>query len=322
MSLSSVPQHLKEWLVALFVKAINGVSKEEDRQDILDWLAQSRDVVGSEKSKKDKFLALYRLLDTRKTAKIALDGVVEAVKNYKQSNLPLAAKVALPVTLLATPILAGHGVGVAALGGAVGLPALLLLFLGTAGISAIIDSCLKSNEARAYLGEIAAFIVQDEVLRRASAAMQKAMRDQSMEASRFEMPEEEAMLRKKLCAMDPFDFERHVMSFFEASQMLAWVTKKSNDMGVDGFARHPDGVIVVQCKRYSPGKLVGSPAVQQFKGVIEENNALRGYLVTTSDFSEAARQSAGLTDKVILVAMDELVQWHITQPDLKGFMDS
>lgn len=315
MGIFSISNSLKLWIISLFIKAISGVSKEEDRKDVLDWLIRSRDVVGGDASKKEKFVELYRLLDTKKTAKIALHGVVEAVRNYKDANLPLAAKVAVPVTLLAAPFLGGHGVGVAALGGAIGLPALLLLFLGTAGITSIIDSCLKSNEARAHLGQIATFIVQDEVLRRASAAMQKAMRNHPQEATRFEMPEEEAALRKKLCTMDPFDFERHVMSFFEASNMLAWVTKKSNDLGVDGFARHPDGVIVVQCKRYAPGKLVGSPAVQQFKGVIEENNALRGYLVTTSGFSEAAADSAGKTDKVILVAMDELVRWHETLPN-------
>lgn len=71
------------------------------------------------------------------------------------------------------------------------------------------------------------------------------------------------------------------MSFFLAADKVAQATKKSNDMGGDGFARHPDGLIVVQCKRYGPANLVGRPAVQQFKGVIKENDALRGYLVTT-----------------------------------------
>lgn len=316
MGLFSATQHIKEWLVALFVKAINSVSKEEDRQDVLDWLVQSRDVVGSDNSKKDKFFELYRLLDTKKTAKFALNGVVEGVKNYKGSDLPLAVKISVPLTLLAAPFLGAQGVGVVALGGAVGLPALLLLFLGTAGISSIIDSCIKSKESRLYLSGIAAFIVQDEILRQASAAMQKAMRDQPLEAARCEMPKEEVELRQKLYSMDPFDFERHVMSFFEDSQMLAWVTKKSNDMGVDGFARHPEGLIVVQCKRYSLGKLIGSPAVQQFKGVIEENNALLGYLVTTSGFSTAAEQSASVSDKVKLVGMEDLIRWHVTQPNL------
>ena len=311
-------RHLKTWLVGLFVKAINGVSREEDRLDVLEWLAQSRDVVGGDGSRKEKFLELYRLLDTRKAARIALHGVVEGVRNYKQADMPLAVKLSVPVTLLAAPFVGAHGVGVAALGGAVGLPALLLLFLGTAGISAIIDACIKSKDVRAQIGSIALFIAEDEILRRASAAMQKAMRDQPLEATRFEVPAEDAALRERLHAMDPFDFERHVMSFFESAGMLSWATKKSNDLGVDGFARHPDGLIVVQCKRYSPGKLIGSPAVQQFKGVIEENDALRGYLVTTSGFSAAAGQSASCSQKVRLVDMDALVHWHDTQPDLAG----
>lgn len=316
MGLMSSSEHLKRWLIGLFVKTINGVSKEEDRLDVLEWLVQSREIVGGDGSRKEKFLGLYRLLDTRKAARIALHGVVEGVKNYKQADMPLAVKLSVPVTLLAAPFVGAHGVGVAALGGAVGLPALLLLFLGTAGISAIIDSCIKSKDVRAQIGSIALFIAQDEILRRTSAAMQKAMRDHPLEATRFEVPAEEIALRNRLHAMDPFDFERHVMSFFGSAGMLAWVTKKSNDMGVDGFARHPDGLIVVQCKRYSPGKLVGSPAVQQFKGVIEENDALRGYLITTSGFSTAAGQSADCSQKVRLVDMDALVQWHDTPPDL------
>jgi hypothetical protein len=34
------------------------------------------------------------------------------------------------------------------------------------------------------------------------------------------------------------------------------------------------------------------PTVRQFKGVIEEQNALRGYIITTSTFTEEAMESA------------------------------
>lgn len=104
------------------------------------------------------------------------------------------------------------------------------------------------------------------------------------------------------------------MSFFKAAGMIASVTKKSNDKGVDGIAKHPEGLIVVQCKRYAPENPVGSEKIQQFKGAIEETEAWRGYFVTTSRFTAAALESAELSDKLVLVEMNELVRWHQSCP--------
>lgn len=121
-------------------------------------------------------------------------------------------------------------------------------------------------------------------------------------------------LRQHLLEMDPFHFERHIMSFFEAAGFDSWTTRKSNDFGVDGFAKHRDGLLIVQCKRNAPANKVSRPVIQQFKGVVEEQNALRGYVVTTSTFTEEAIQSADLSDKLVLIDMTDLVQWHSTSP--------
>ncbi|WP_081581697.1 cobaltochelatase subunit CobN [Pararhodospirillum photometricum] len=56
----------------------------------------------------------------------------------------MSLKVAIPITAVATPVFWGQGVGVAAFGGAVGLPALLLVFLGSAGIGAILDDISRT----------------------------------------------------------------------------------------------------------------------------------------------------------------------------------
>jgi len=94
----------------------------------------------------------------------------------------------------------------------------------------------------------------------------------------------------------------------------AWATRKSNDFGVDGFAIHTEGLMIVQCKRNATENKVGRPTIQQFKGVIEEQSALRGYVVTTSTFTEEAMESAQLSDKLILIDMDSLVGWHAEAP--------
>jgi restriction system protein len=93
-----------------------------------------------------------------------------------------------------------------------------------------------------------------------------------------------------------------------------WATRKSNDFGVDGCAIHPEGLMIVQCKRNVTENKVGRPTIQQFKGVVEEQNALRGYVVTTSAFTEEAIESAQLSAKLILVDMDSLVRWHAEAP--------
>lgn len=58
--------------------------------------------------------------------------------------------------------------------------------------------------------------------------------------------------------------------------------------------------------------------VQQFKGVSEEQEAYHGFIVTTSSFNEEAIHSAAMTEKIVLIAMDDLVRWH-TEPPIFDF---
>ena len=108
---------------------------------------------------------------------------------------------------------------------------------------------MTSPEARTHIGEIIDIIIEDERLRQTSAQMKTAMKEQPMDPTRFAMPVEEMALRQYLLSMDPFNFEQHSMSFFHRAGLEAWATRKSNDFGVDGFAVHPDGLMIVQCKR-------------------------------------------------------------------------
>lgn len=306
---------LRQWLVQVFVQAIGKISKEEDRQDAIFWLAQSRDILASNRGKREKVAELYALINTKKTVSVVAGSVAEAVKNYKNADLPLSVKIAVPVTLLAVPFVGGQGAGIAALGSALGLPVLLLVFLGAAGISSILESVVTRKDALPYMMTVLEVIARDEVARRASADLKAAMRDEPVESRRAPMPDDEVRLREKLLCMDPFDFESHVVSFFKGEGIKAWVTKKSNDLGVDGFVDHPAGLFVIQCKRHSPSNPVGGPLVQQFKGVVEENGADRGYLVTTATFTKAAIESAAKSNKMVLIDMDRLVAWHMSSPN-------
>ncbi len=278
------------------------------------WLSQSRDVVASDASSIQKLKQLNALINSRATIAAIARSVSEAASNYRKSDLPLSMKIALPATLAAIPLVGGHAAGIAAFGGALGVPVLLLVFLGTAGITSIIEAVVTSPDARTHIAEIIDVIIEDERLRHTSAQMKAAMKEQPMDPTRFAMPAEEMALRQHLFSMDPYNFEQHSMSFFHRAGLEAWATKRSNDFGADGFAVHPDGLIVVQCKRNSPANKVGRPTIQQFKGVVEEQNAHLGYIITTSMFTEDAIASAALTSKIVLVAMDDLVRWHAEPP--------
>jgi restriction system protein len=311
----NVTNGVKAWLVGLFASTINHTTRPEDRVLAIHWLSQSRDIVASDASSFQKLKQLNALINSRATITAIAKRVSETASNYRKSNLPLSMKIALPATLAAIPFVGGHAAGIAAFGGALGVPVLLLVFLGAAGITSIIEAVVKTPDARTHIAEIIDIIIEDERLRRTSAQMKAAMKDQPMDPTRFSMPVEEMALRQYLLSMDPFDFEHHSMSFFQGAGFIrACVTPKSNDFGLDGWALHDDGLVVVQCKRNSTENKVGRPTIQQFKGVVEEQNAYRGYVITTSTFTEDAIASAALASKVVLVAMDDLVRWHAESP--------
>jgi hypothetical protein len=300
----------RNWFINLIVTAINSCSTEQDRLEIIAWLALVREILNdSALSTQQKATKIYTLMDSKKTVGVMFRSVEQAVENYKNADIPLAVKVAIPTTLAAATVVGGQGVGIAAFGTAIGLPVLLLIFIGAAGITTIIEAFFSQSDSRNYISLVMAIIATDELLRQ--TALKEAMTSEPEEPKFFEMPSKEQALREALLNMNPYDFEQHVMSFFQ-KYGLAWVTKKSNDAGIDGFARHSNGLIIVQCKRHASENPVGRPVIQQFKGVIEENEETwKGYIVTTSYFTNEAKESAIKNNKIVLVDMDILVQWHL-----------
>jgi HJR/Mrr/RecB family endonuclease len=303
---------LKNWVSSLFANAIKSCSTENDRISLLTWLTLSREVLSNyTKSRTEKTKTLYQLFNSKSLAKGLLRSVEEGFSNYKKADLPLAVKIAIPITLSASVIVGGAGVGIAGFGSAIGVPVLLLIFLGVAGITSILEAFFTHSEARDYISVVSAMIAKDELLRRANQKMRQAMSEDIVAPQQYIYTPEREAIATMLLEMNAYDFEKHTMSFFQQAGLLAWVTKKSNDAGVDGFARHTNGLIIVQCKRNGVNNTVGRPIIQQFKGVIEENDAWRGYVVTTSSFTNEAIESAAKNEKIILIGMPELINWHI-----------
>lgn len=79
---------------------------------------------------------------------------------------------------------------------------------------------------------------------------------------------------------------------------------KSGDDGVDGVIDE-DALgldrIYVQAKRYRDGNVVGPAAVRDFFGSLDRFKAAKGLFATTSSFSSAARETAELLSKRIVL---------------------
>lgn len=80
---------------------------------------------------------------------------------------------------------------------------------------------------------------------------------------------------------------------------------KSGDGGVDGVINEDKlglDLIYVQAKRYKPENSIGRPAIQAFAGSLIGFGANKGVFVTTSSFSQHARDFAhGIPQRIILI---------------------
>lgn len=94
--------------------------------------------------------------------------------------------------------------------------------------------------------------------------------------------------------MKPNDFEEYVAKQFQKLGFRTQLTQKTGDGGIDIIAQF-DGVIfqgkyLIQCKLWN--KNVGEQPIRDLYGVIQSEKALKGIVVTSSDFSSKAREFA------------------------------
>ncbi len=80
------------------------------------------------------------------------------------------------------------------------------------------------------------------------------------------------------------------------------VVGKSGDGGVDGIIKEDRlglDVIYIQAKRWEAR--VSSQVVREFAGSLDMQRARKGVLITTSDFSQSAKDSAERSDRQIIL---------------------
>lgn len=128
----------------------------------------------------------------------------------------------------------------------------------------------------------------------------------------------EILQRVKECS--PAFFERLVvellvkMGYGGSRSDAGRAMGKSGDGGIDGIIKEDKlglDVIYLQAKRWDTN-VVGRPQVQQFAGALAGHAATKGVFITTSHFSDEAREFvARIGSKIVLIDGDELAELMI-----------
>lgn len=130
-----------------------------------------------------------------------------------------------------------------------------------------------------------------------------------------------ADILQKARELSPGKFEQLVldlllaMGYGGSNKDMAKVTPLSHDNGVDGII--PEDAlgldkIYIQAKRYKEGIPVHKPEIQQFIGALNEQKASKGVFVTTSTFTQGARESVSkATSKIVLIDGIALAKYMI-----------
>jgi len=97
---------------------------------------------------------------------------------------------------------------------------------------------------------------------------------------------------QRLQSMDNYEFERFIAELWENRGWDTQVTAKSNDLGVDVVATQSvpyHEKELIQAKRYQRGNRVGSPELQQYSSLLQqEKDADKVIVVCTSGFTDSA----------------------------------
>ncbi len=105
-----------------------------------------------------------------------------------------------------------------------------------------------------------------------------------------------AAVKRRLQSMDDFAFETFVAALWARRGWQTEVEQQSGDAGVDVRAVTDQPYrrkALIQAKRYRRGNNVGGPSVQQYAALRQqEDNVDEVVVVTTSDFTDPARQRA------------------------------
>jgi restriction system protein len=125
--------------------------------------------------------------------------------------------------------------------------------------------------------------------------VRRCWRPRTTRVSARSAPPRAASGTEHLHALSPREFEAYVRDLLSSlGYRDLRLTGGAGDLGVDIWGRTPQGrTAAIQCKRYAPGKNIGSPMIQTFIGMQKiHHGADVGLFVTTSGFTRDAKNLA------------------------------
>ncbi|MBN9336083.1 restriction endonuclease [Devosia sp.] len=97
-------------------------------------------------------------------------------------------------------------------------------------------------------------------------------------------------------ALTPREFEEFSAELFQRQGYSVTMTPQTRDGGKDLYLARSDGLgsflYIVECKRYAPDRAVGVGVVRELFGVAQHERLTAAMTLTTSHFSEEAREFA------------------------------
>jgi restriction system protein len=142
--------------------------------------------------------------------------------------------------------------------------------------------------------------------------------EQSYMALRSQLADE-LLEQIKGCTSD--FFERLVvdvivaMGYGGTQRDAARATQRSNDGGIDGIIKQDRlglDTIYIQAKKWDESRPIHRPEIQKFAGALQGVRARKGIFITTSSFSDGAREYVATIDsKIVLIDGTELAQLMI-----------
>lgn len=144
---------------------------------------------------------------------------------------------------------------------------------------------------------------QAELLVRRLASLGKSAMDENEVAEAlavFGFNAKPLTSKTPLANLDTFsglEFEKLITSLLHRMDFEAVMTKASGDGGIDVVATLDKPLVggryLIQCKRFAVGNLVGAATVREFYGAVTaDGRAVKGILITTSDFTSQAKEFA------------------------------
>ena len=99
-------------------------------------------------------------------------------------------------------------------------------------------------------------------------------------------------MKNRFRRLKPREFEELIRKLFVKMGYKTSLTPYTADFGADIIAKKGKNTIVIQVKKYNSKNKVGSPDVQRLLGSIFKYKANKAIFITTSDFTEEAREQA------------------------------